>query len=523
MSILTYENIKAKSGTFNYQYGITPSTGTLVFAPNVEAGVLPEDGELVFDDGTDSVTLHVWVDTAALNERTGDFQVMVKDRRWKWKFPAAFGQFNQPSGEYATPSEDKSAKELAIILLDQMNSDEEVAPYDANDIDMPTQVYPPVNWKFESAAQALEALCTKYGRRITIDFDGFVHIQPPTNGATPNLPGVNYLENTLLKFKDVELPNTIRVVGSRKVVDRRSFYSAVSELIPVAEDDTGDIVAVADIAYLTGGDGLLANLYTQGQGLSEERMARAKAQVARWYQIPEAQQSPEEAFKYLPILKVRARRIKVKGQWQQDEPIVEVDVTTWNMGGSGGYAVSANMQKVSGGYSLDYSRGIVKFSKELFGNGIPTPCANVKLIYAHESQEYDGTVDYLEDWYYYDKAVNDPRATAPVMTVHLPELVQYEDAITDPGTPWDNKDELDSLAEEYIDELVTQLTDVADPTTRKYSGIVKQFPVAGIDAVAFDLSAAGPTTTVQVQMEGTYMSLREGRESVTQRIAGMGR
>ena len=519
---LTYDNIKAKTGQFTSQYGITPSTGVLMFAPDIPIEGLPVNGQLVFDDGNTKAELEVWLDSTVFDQRTGNIQALVKDIRWMWKFPAAFGRFNQPSGEFAKPSQDKNAKELAIILMDQMNRVSEMASYNEVDIDLPEDAYPPVDWKWINAAQALDELCSLYGRRISLGFDRYVRIQKTTTDATPEIANTNALENGVVQYKDIELPESIMIVGGRKVVDRVSQYSAVAELIPVAEDDDGDIKALSDIAYLTGGDGLVAQLRTQFSGLSSERQARAKPQVARWYQIPEAQQEPAEAYKYLPMLKIRARRIQVAGEWRHDEPTVEVDIAQWNMGEAGEYVTSVGIEEVKGGYSLDYERGIVKFSRPMFGDDSPTPCANVRIIYAHEVFDNDGTDDYLDDWYTYEKVIDDPRAVAPTRMIHKPEFVQYEDSITTPGAPWSNKDELDLLAEQYIDEIVESLINAADPKQITISGVVNQFAVAGIDSVTFDFSESGPKTTITVQLDGYIKSVLEGKTTAATKISRLG-
>ena len=171
--------------------GVAPDVGELVWRVG---GTLPSSavGDLVF---TNDATVVVTMKQCALrnprevfqNERSMVYSVL--DRRWKWKTPKVFGQYNVRDEKNLLvdePGNKKNARELAELCLIAMGE----TSYNVSALPTDIELAPSVIWHYTSAAVELEKLCAMFGCSVNLLNNDSVLITVDNVGAEPDNTGL---------------------------------------------------------------------------------------------------------------------------------------------------------------------------------------------------------------------------------------------------------------------------------------------------------------------------------------------
>lgn len=154
-------------GTYVYSHGEDPGVIQIETEPQVE--YLLSDGPVTFTDHTGlQVVLrdcHVFgyrQPVQATVATTLTFQIW--DRRWKWKYGAVYGRYNQRTPDQQLDTETvKTPHELAEILFKAMGE----TGYSYNEL--PNDTRPETNWQGEPPARVLAELADRHGCRLVFD------------------------------------------------------------------------------------------------------------------------------------------------------------------------------------------------------------------------------------------------------------------------------------------------------------------------------------------------------------------
>lgn len=171
--------------------GVSPDVGQLVWNQNTtqpSAFV----GDLVLKNGDTPIVTFTQCMLRNPTERYGAHRTIsyqVMDRRWKWKTPTLFGQYNVRDdnnvlvvGTIKTPRE---LATLALIALGETGYDVSALPTDA-------EMSPHVFWHYESAAQFLDKLCAMFGCSVHLLNNNTVKIITDNVGTIPDNTGLMY-------------------------------------------------------------------------------------------------------------------------------------------------------------------------------------------------------------------------------------------------------------------------------------------------------------------------------------------
>jgi hypothetical protein len=174
--------------------GTSPDVGQLVWR---RGGTLPSNfvGDLVLTNGdTEVVRFH---DCMLRNpsERIGetrDIVYQIMDRRWKWKTPSLFGQYNvRDEANNLIDGHKKNARELALLALEAMHAPDG-GTFDVSALPTDEDLAPHVVWHYEPAAVFLDKLCSMFGCTVHLLNDDSVKIIQDNTGDEPDNEGLMY-------------------------------------------------------------------------------------------------------------------------------------------------------------------------------------------------------------------------------------------------------------------------------------------------------------------------------------------
>lgn len=174
-------------------HGTSPDVGQLVFRIG---GDLPSSfiGDLVLTIGDDPVVTFYGCLLKSPTEQFGNIRniiYQIADRRWRWKWPRLFGQYNvrDSANQLITgPGLTKNARELAALALDALQE----PYYDVSALPIDANLAPHVIWHYEPAAMFLEKLCAMFGCSVQLMNDNSVKIVTDNTGAEPDDTGLMY-------------------------------------------------------------------------------------------------------------------------------------------------------------------------------------------------------------------------------------------------------------------------------------------------------------------------------------------
>ena len=175
------------SGSFTLATGISPSVCTLSVAPGARSLRI---GPLVLSYG--GVRM-VWrdcivdkVEASIGEDGFTTWQLSILDRRWKWRgLGRISGKYNTRVGGTIDDTTRKSARQLVDLCLKELRERNAVTA------EVPTDIFPEVEWDYEPPAEAMAKLCDELGLVVVLDVTDRVRVMRKGSGPSlPNLPSV---------------------------------------------------------------------------------------------------------------------------------------------------------------------------------------------------------------------------------------------------------------------------------------------------------------------------------------------
>lgn len=215
IATVAFDDLPSIGGRMVITRGVTPSLCQFIAVPSATEILDRKYGDLVWTYGATSVTFSDCAVVACPlrihHGRPGyTYEMIVADRRWKWRYPRITGEYNKRScnGEIQADLK-KSARQLATLLLDELGE----TGYDVSDV--PDNVWPYVNWDRSPARLELAWLCDLLAMVVVPDVvnDVFkvVKLNDTTGQELP--PGAGPVTPTEFGFKESAIPSDLRVTG----------------------------------------------------------------------------------------------------------------------------------------------------------------------------------------------------------------------------------------------------------------------------------------------------------------------
>ena len=533
--LITYGGIPTTAdASFALSLGTTAGAASLTIAPLPPAAI-PRYGELRCTYGG---TL-VWalpdcaVDSAAstLDGSGHVVTLTVLDRRWRWRYGSAFGEYNirDAAGGIFTWSAKTPARlaEILFAALGEVGAD--VSALDGIDD------YPHVKWAGEGAAAALSSLCERYGRRVAYGIDDRVRVVRLGDG--PALPIIPELQRPTAGLDPAERPSSVVVVGGP------TLYQRPLPLLAVGQDTDGTVRPIGNLSYTptngwhrepNGMQSLVAAVHNKIDDASTRMLKLALATVHRWFTVDMDALAAEPPDRLPPgtgipagspveaILPLDA--VLIESVAGTSEPKRSRCFGTYFVGNLGNYPRNSSPGDgyvIPWDHSIEGDKGLVVFEKPtrrwhdltedwaLNSSGEWAPALiwcecvfHLRRIAADNS----GDNDFLR--YSRSRSVEPAARTAPEVIV-AEELVERVRMLTttpdtNPGmttNEWTtNREELDALADEILDAHVAKYE---DRTTGEgvYVGLLA-FDVGGTyHQVTWSVGEGGAITTVSFNSE----------------------
>jgi hypothetical protein len=524
-------------GQYTLSHGITPGIATIDMLP--QADFVGEGGTLRFTFGDVEILFpDCKVDLASLRYDRSGFVIglSVLDRRWKW----AFGQI---SGSYNTRREDgrpipervKEARDMCALCLDAMNETD----YDVSQV--PSGVFPTVDWEYDNPAQSLAALADDTGCRVVMRLDNTVAIIPTGTGAA--LPDLPVIEADSLTINPPERPDAIAFVCGR------TRFQMDIKLRAVGLDTDGQVKPIYQLSYMPASGwsnaerrsftDVGASLPDTPDGRKQKQFLRTLAldTVWRWYQIllelPDSDGNPAEIeipgfttvtkLKGLLLLDEQVELMQDIDGFLRVRPAEVIGVFADLRLSMGNVPFSTHYWR---GFSIDAERGLVQFNDQVFmyptlesqDQGSPEDEDDSdelaeEATAAAESGGETGTIQeaalllrtsfYVRDpdtwaWQHYvrrrdfgtsygtgDKLYKHDES---FLAVHIDETVSGDPVVTT------NQDAINTEADTYLDAALGELQTTL-PQDRAYSGLVAIAPDGAIQQVSWQVSSDGTCST----------------------------
>ena len=233
-------------------------------------------GNLILHYDSTSVTLYNCAVAEVRNRhqimREGWLQdVILLDRRWKWKYCRIDGVYNERTPGYGVqPNNQRTIKQLIQLCLDALGE----AGYDISAC--PTDVYPPVVWNAARADLELQWLCELIGMTVCFNtYTDTVYIKNLNDLYGADLPAIKYT-TPVQRYKPSVIPAFLRVQGNPTIVQSTLALEAVGL------DVDGSIVPIDDLSYKPayGWEGEWPTLF---EGVDADNRDLAFRSVFRWY------------------------------------------------------------------------------------------------------------------------------------------------------------------------------------------------------------------------------------------------
>lgn len=170
-------------------HGTAPDIGQLVWRSGT---TLPSSavGDLVMKN--DATTIVTFKNCALRNPaekfgQTRDVVYQILDRRWKWKTPTVFGQWNvRDEKNLLVAGTEKNPQQLATLLLIALGE----TGYDVSALPTDVELAPSVVWHYTPAAIELDKLCAMLGCTVNLLNNDTVKIITENTGTEPDNTGL---------------------------------------------------------------------------------------------------------------------------------------------------------------------------------------------------------------------------------------------------------------------------------------------------------------------------------------------
>lgn len=244
------ENIVSFS--YSMGHGVQPSAMSMVILPQ-NTRKIEQTGLLELSYGGQKHKMkNVLVDAASFryDSSGGSISLTLKDYRWTWAFSYITGAYNlrtidgepmvlggaKVNDNDVLGNSRRSLRDLCKICLDAMG----VKGKKQNVNDVPDNLYPPVSWDNENAANALHSLLEQFDLRLAPSWDGGANIVKVGVGAKLPASEIDKIESEGAELDPQERPEFIRLVTNP------ILYSVDFELEAVGEDVDGKIKPIEE-------------------------------------------------------------------------------------------------------------------------------------------------------------------------------------------------------------------------------------------------------------------------------------
>lgn len=508
------------SGEFTLSHGIIPSVLSFTTVPSTD--FVPQFGDMKITFGDIEIIFRSCAIEVANLRRSGGgyiWSIMIKDRRWKWKYGRISGRYNiRRDDGTIDPATEKTPQELATLLFEKLK---EQAP----DISkLPNDARPEAIWDAVTPANALQDLCDELNCRIVLGLDDKVTLWPLGEGE--DLPENGLEINQGYGFKRSAKPDSIEVLGGPTQIQ------AKFKLVAVGEDTDGSIKPIDDLSYKPeggwGGEppesfGNTLGTYTRdGQELEAADLARNS--VWKWYRIesfadgswdwPVGAQpfddegnpipAPQSVKDILPISDALLDMVtfpEVEGALEPKPAEIE---GVFYPGGED-YQNTTAGTKYSDDFSVDRARGIIKFGNPVYkvgGDGEPDTEAELYLTAVFVPKN-PATKEPIR---YYRSVVLPPpvQDTLPQVLKH-PEIsrkliARYVGTVGFVPVQGDNIEDINAEADHYLDAAAKEY-ELEHSVDIEYTGIVEIPPDGKVTQVTWKVGGGGATTRASINSE----------------------
>lgn len=538
------------SFSYSMGQGVQPSTMSMVILPQ-DTSKIKLHGLLELSYGGQKRKMkNVLVDAASFRYDSGggSISLVLKDYRWTWAFSYVTGAYNlrtidgEPMvlGGAGVNDNDvlgnskRSLRDLCKICLDAMG----VKGKRQNVNDVPDNLYPPVSWDNENAANALHSLLEQFDLRLAPTWNGGANIVKVGVGAKLPASEIDKIESEGAELDPQERPEFIRLVTNP------ILYSVDFELEAVGEDVDGKIKLVEDCSWYSAD---LINFADSGEiepdmsedleGADVEYSLNALAQKTcyKWWRIKlpriggagakgvvSGAVSPNKALhafkdkfgqikyieQFLPLVselpdmyydteaKVKTnKRAFVFGRFERDgdlgeasvDDVADIDFYTVDEPDPG---AGENQRRavVPVSFSLDQERGIVMFSSPVYAltNAGDPEKATLWLRAGSYIKELKTALPSR----IIEERKEDAGSSAKYMTIPVDEAEPWFSV-----TGVDNHREIDKIIKRYDDEI-SEMFERREAEVATYIGLVFE-PIDGaIREISWTIDEGGATTII---------------------------
>lgn len=544
------ENIVSFS--YSMGHGVQPSTMSMVILPQ-NTRKIEQTGLLELSYGGQKRKMkNVLVDAASFryDSSGGSISLTLKDYRWTWAFSYVTGAYNlrtldgEPMvlGGAGVNDNDvlgnskRSLRELCKICLDAMG----VRGRNQNVNDVPDNLYPPVSWDNENAANALHSLLEQFDLRLAPSWNGGANIVKVGVGAKLPASEIDKIESEGAELDPQERPEFIRLVTNPVL------YSVDFELEAVGEDVDGKIKPVEECSWYSEG---LINFADSGdiepdmsedlEGDDAEYSLNSLAQKTcfKWWRIKLPQvggagakgaaagtTSPNMALyafkdkfgpikyieQFLPLAselpdmyydtntKTKTNKSAfVFGRFERDgdfgeasiDDVADIDFYTVDEPDPGaGEGQRSAVVPVS--FSLDRDRGIVMFSRPIYAMTTGNPQAAEMATLWLRAGSYIKELKTALPSRIVEERKEDAGSSARYMTIQVDEAEPWFSV-----TGEDNHKDIDKIIKRYDDEI-SEMFERHESEVATYIGLVFE-PIDGaIREISWTIDEGGATTII---------------------------
>ncbi len=492
----TFAGFNVTSGEFSITQGVTPGSGTLMFANTALS--IPKTGTLIFhDDNNDACQI---TNVYAVNPRIEEdavsgrqLVVTVYDRRWAWKHSWVVLRTNTPDATGA-PAQETTLTALIQFLMTHLNE----TTYALTGV--PT-AYPEVNWEFENPAVALQELLDKYGLCCGFNpavSNGRIEVTPVNYSRS--MPGGNYSTRVLSNSNDI-YPTTLILSGNRKI-NQKTFGG----LVPVGEETDGKIKPIGDLSYAPAdwGKELIA-CFTNLSTLQQRELAEKC--IFKWYQIDWSYYTRDEV---LPLLNEISALTTVDGNIEHDKPFIRAEKAVWD--GTEFKNIAKGI--INDGYSIDKKTGIVKFTTQKVKAATEGAVAgdfsapDMDLVASYEEKAGGDETDFI----YWTRTLSGGTITLPAVYIDSSITGYYINGALQNSTA------LDAYANARLNEL-DDLFVATLPEIRVYPGVWNGGAYGMIRLINLSADASGGgEIEVQLGVEAPKVDMNTYKEVFQQQL-----
>lgn len=487
------------SGSFTLATGISPSVCTLSVAPGARSLRI---GPLVLSYG--GVRM-VWrdcivdkVEASIGEDGFTTWQLSILDRRWKWRgLGKISGKYNTRVGGTIDDTTRKSARQLVDLCLKELRERNAVTA------EVPTDIFPEVEWDYEPPAEALAKLCDELGLVVVLDVTDRVRVMRKGSGPPlPNLPSVVAYEALV---DPPELPSEIVIVGGP------TRYVGFVALVAVGLEADGTIKPIDELSYKPA-DGWGSVDLRSFYSVAEESRALAQQTVFKWYRVIDTvtglpgRKDPVARELLLPLDPDEAETIVDVETGRTEKRSSEVKGVFYN--GTDAFGVfyddaetppeADDFQSLySDSYDIDTERGIVKFPQAMY------------QLYIGSSRTGGSGIAPADLWLKIGLSLRDPETRAieryefrgsrktgsptPARYVVRDDLVRVR-TIGEGGEWTDNLDTLKPQAAAIRRQIEAEYK-VETPVAASYDGIVPISPSGAVPSVSWTIADSGRAST----------------------------